>query len=922
MGGLGGLMSLGIVVSAVDRMSRPLAGMRGSLKGLQSELNLMDRSLKQFGRALAVAGAAALVFAGLSAGAEAAGKFETSITRLALVSQATGDQLGQLRSKALELGVLTEWSPDEAAAGMQALASSGYNVEQQLKAIGPVLNFATAGIGDLATAAKLTDSVLKAWSLGVDQAAMATDKLTRLTQIAAIEMNELATAVPVVAAAGSAANQSISETLAVLGAIRPAAQSTQDAAQIFNSFAESIKAPTLEIQKTVKKNFGLDLNSLYRDAQGNLLPVTDIMDNLARATAGMSATQRDSFLKMALGQVGAKAFGAAMKATYEVTRNGQKVMLTGTEAIRAMREQLDQSGGTTAKFAKAMQATWEGVKKMLAGTLQTFAIVLGQGPLQVISALMSGITSLLNPLLAWMQRHEKLVKIVGGSITVVVGLTGAAGLLWAALALVAMFTLQAKVALAAMGGPVAMVKTGFIGIAGAVKGFTLALLTNPVFLVIAGLVALGVALVALYRKWEPFRNLVDGLAIKFKHFWAGLRVGFSVVAGAAGEIFNPIIAGARKLIGWFGGLTGTVDKFHGSTSGWITAGIKMGKILGGAVAVGLTIVTAKLVALTAVMLANPITWIVLGIAAAVVGVIYVIKNWGAITDWLAAKWEGVKKFFAGLWDWLVGAVKEYGGMIATGILTAVTGPFGQAALFIYNNWDEVAAYTGALIDSIVEFFAALPGRIGGLATSILEAVRSWFAGIPDLISGLIDMIIEGLKALPGRIGGVFGKAGKWMMKTLGFGVQAEAQAPVQAVNNALQGVGDYLPHSDAKLGPLARLTDAGAAIPRTMASGMQAAAPALSSATLATVAGVDLSPLMERAANPRPDSRVDLQGLVGALQAQEPGRAKGGETRVTTDGRNIVIHNLTIKADLENLKDMESFVELLRGLDDGIGERG
>ena len=876
MGGLGGLMSLGIVVSAVDRMSRPLAGMRGSLKGLQSELNLMDHSLKQFGRAVAVAGAAALVFAGLSFGAEAAGKFETSITRLALVSQAAGDQLGQLRSQALELGVLTEWSPDEAAAGMQALASSGYNVEQQLKAIGPVLNFATAGIGDLATSAKLTDSVLKAWSLGVDQAAMATDKLTRLTQIAAVEMNELATAVPVVAAAGSAANQSISETLAVLGAIRPAAQSTQDAAQIFNSFAEAIKAPTLEIQKTVKKNFGLDLNSLYRDAKGNLLPVTDIMDNLGKATAGMSATNRDAFLKMALNSVGAKAFGAALKATFEVTRNGQKVMLTGTEAIRAMREQLDQSGGTTAKFAKAMQATWEGVKKMLAGTLQTFAIVLGQGPLQVISALLSGITSLLNPLLAWMQRHEKLVKIVGGSITVVAGLTAAAGLLWAALALVAMFAVHAKVALATMGGPVAMVKAGFIGLIGTVKAFTLALLTNPVFLIIAGLVALGVALVALYRRWEPFRNLVDGLALTFRLFWIGLKQGVGLALGQLRRAFNPVIQAVKSLRAALSPLTEGMVEASRASGEWISVGRLVGKVLVGAVAGAV-----RVVALT-----------VAGLVWVARGGVWVFQTWGDIAEWVIGAWTGVQRFFAGLLDWLVSAVR--------------------------NNWDRIATFTSGLVDSVIEFFSALPGRIGGLATSILEAVKSWFAGIPNLISGLIDMIIEGLKALPAKIGGVFGKAGKWMMKTLGFGVQSESQAPVDAVNKSLQGVGDLLPHSDAKVGPLSSLTAAGAAIPKTMASGMRAAAPALASATLATVAGVDLSPLLERAANPRPDSRVDLQGLVGALQAQEPGQAKAEGTKVTTDGRQIVIHNLTIKADVENLKDMEAFISMLQGLAEGV----
>ncbi len=574
---------LAATVRLVDMFTGPMRGARSHLQRFTRELRLADRGLKLFRRSMAVVGVAAALGLGLTAGAEAAGTFETSLKRLSLISQASAKDLAALRAKALDLGVLTEWSPNEAVAGMTALASAGYRVQDQLRLIKPTLDFATAGIGDLATSAKLIDSVLKAYSITADQAGQVTDKLARLTQIASVEMNELATAIPVVSAAGSQANQTLSDTLALLGAIRPAAQSTQDAAQIFNSLAEAVKAPTRRMQQIIKRDFGLNLNELFRaeGGKGAVLPLVDIIENLERATAKMTDAQRSLFLKQALNATGAKAYDAVLKMTYKTMRDGRLVTLQGVEAVRAMSEALDGSTGTTKTFAAEMMQTWEGVKKMLAGTLETFAIVLGMGPLQVIQAIISAITRLLNPILAWMQRHERLVKIIGASVTAVVALAAGLGILSGALGLAMLLAAKWGAALKLLPARLGALKAGFLSAATGAWSFTAALLANPVTWIVIGLVALGAVLVWLYKRFDWFRGAVDGLWARLKSFWMGLEAGFSYALKPVWEALEPIVNLFKRFVKWLGLTSDEAQKGPVYFLDWIEVGRVVGQVLGG-----------------------------------------------------------------------------------------------------------------------------------------------------------------------------------------------------------------------------------------------------------------------------------------------------------------------------------------------------
>jgi hypothetical protein len=113
--------------------------------------------------------------------------------------------------------------------------------------------------------------------------------------------------------------------------------------------------------------------------------------------------------------------------------------------------------------------------------------------------------------------------------------------------------------------------------------------------------------------------------------------------------------------------------------------------------------------------------------------------------------------------------------IGIAVTTAVA--LGTAAYYVIRNWDKV---------------------------------KSWFTGLWNWLSNF----------------NLF-EVGKKLLTTLASGITSVASKVYKSVKDALGWVGNLLPGSDAKEGPLSKLTRAGQAIPQTMAKGVQKAGPQL-----------------------------------------------------------------------------------------------
>lgn len=159
------------------------------------------------------------------------------------------------------------------------------------------------------------------------------------------------------------------------------------------------------------------------------------------------------------------------------------------------------------------------------------------------------------------------------------------------------------------------------------------------------------------------------------------------------------------------------------------------------------------------------------------------SRWLAVTAQMAiwrtaslAAAAGAKVLAAG--QWLVNAAMSANpiGLVIVGI-----GALIAAGVALYKNWDTVSAFFAGAWDKM---------KAAGMA------VVDWIKGLSFYDSGMA------------------------LLRTLGDGIMAAVSYPVDAIKGALAKVREYLPFSDAKVGPLSELTLSGQKIMTTLGDGM------------------------------------------------------------------------------------------------------
>lgn len=109
------------------------------------------------------------------------------------------------------------------------------------------------------------------------------------------------------------------------------------------------------------------------------------------------------------------------------------------------------------------------------------------------------------------------------------------------------------------------------------------------------------------------------------------------------------------------------------------------KMLGAVAVKSILLIGKSLFSVFALLIANPVVLIISAIAAAVVGIIALIKNWEKVTDFLKRSWEGLKSFFRSFADAFVAIfspiidwLKDAFGGAFDFILSALSGIIGTS----------------------------------------------------------------------------------------------------------------------------------------------------------------------------------------------------------------------------------------------------
>lgn len=182
--------------------------------------------------------------------------------------------------------------------------------------------------------------------------------------------------------------------------------------------------------------------------------------------------------------------------------------------------------------------------------------------------------------------------------------------------------------------------------------------------------------------------------------------------------------------------------------------------------------TTAVWAMNAAFLANPITWIVLGIVALIAVIVLIATKttwfqtaweavWNVVKTVFTAVWNAIKTAFETVWNFIVNNWKT--------ILAILTGPIGIAVGVIVKYWDNIKAAFKAAWDFVkditakfvewllekwnefVTFFTELPGKIAAIASTMWNSVKDAAVTAKDWVVDRFNDVVNFVRELPGKI---------------------------------------------------------------------------------------------------------------------------------------------------------------------------
>lgn len=352
-------------------------------KDLNAEIAQLGKDHKEkFNQVALAAGGIGTALLGVAAVAvKSAMTFDKEMSAVGAVSEASGKQLDMLRTAALAAGKATVFSATQAAQAEEELAKAGMSTNDILRGglIGAMGLASAGGIG-LAEAATTTATALNIFGLSGDKAGHAADLLAAAANKSATDVHELSYALSQGGLVAKQANLSLDDTVGVLAAFASQGLRGSDAGTSLKTMFLQLEGPS-KIAAGAMKEYGLNVY----DAQGKMMAVTAIAQQLQDKFGGLSEAERNAAF--------AQIFGN------DAVRAANVLYTQGAKGIQGWIDKVNDQGAAADSAAKRMD-NLAGDVENLKGTLETLFITSGEGASGGLRSLTQGANRILQSFMA------------------------------------------------------------------------------------------------------------------------------------------------------------------------------------------------------------------------------------------------------------------------------------------------------------------------------------------------------------------------------------------------------------------------------------------------------------------------------------------------------------------------------------------
>ncbi|MBZ5980377.1 phage tail tape measure protein [Leuconostoc gasicomitatum] len=487
------------------------SAMKNVAGATQSALSSANQAFSSIGKTLAITGAA-ITAVGIKS-LTGFGSFQASLNKAAVIAGGTSKDIQGLSDVANKMGADLPLSAKDAADAMVAMARDGASIGTIKKEFPAIAQAATAAGADLQTTASVVQQSMNIWGDSLKSPQQSAAILTQTANLSNASIEDMQQALATIGGTANNAGIDMQTVSTALGLLTNRGFSAAQASQDLNHALLLMQAPSKK-----GAEMAASLGVSFSDAQGNMKPLPQILNEIGDATASMTSSEKAAALKTMFGSAGMAAILPLMKSVKDTTDN----TTTSWSAFTGEMNKASSSTQVATKFlasqASEMQKNVGSKIEQVGGNWES----LRNSSMAGSSGVMGSIADMISSTLQWATTSN---SAIGSGIRTFLGLTPIIGA--ATLATGSFLTAATKI-----GGVMRTLGTAMR-----------AMLISPLGIAVIAITALVAAFAIAYNKSEQFRNTVNQLA------------------GTFSKALAPAIDFAKKSFGLF--LQGTASAFQG-----------------------------------------------------------------------------------------------------------------------------------------------------------------------------------------------------------------------------------------------------------------------------------------------------------------------------------------------------------------------
>lgn len=376
------------------------------------------RSAEEYGSSAAAAfsvAGEALAAAGLVKGVQelagayletvkAAGGLQSTMSNVEALSEATAQEMAQLRAQAKELGADTKFTATENGDAMGYMGMAGWNAQQMLAGMPGVIDLAAASGEDLAEVSDIVTDSLTGFKRTAADTSRFVDVLAVTSTKSNTNVSMLGETFKYVAPLCGTLGYEVEDTAVLVGLMANSGIKASQAGTTLRTSISNLLSPTKE-QAAEMKRLGISVTG----TNGEMLPLLDLTGRLRERFSGMSEAEQSVAASTLFGKEAMSGMLAVINAS--------------EEDFNSLTESIYNSAGAAKRMADIKMDNLNGQLTLMQSAADGLTVTIGELFLPQMQDLAGMGTDVLTWVNDFVEDHPALVKAVLATTGVVGGLT-------------------------------------------------------------------------------------------------------------------------------------------------------------------------------------------------------------------------------------------------------------------------------------------------------------------------------------------------------------------------------------------------------------------------------------------------------------------------------------------------------------------